>query len=456
MRVGIIGGGLMGLAVAHRLGAAGHSVVVFERAGQVGGLATWHEFGRFIWDRFYHVILPSDGPLIRFIHDIGLGAELRWRATQTGYYVDHHFYSLSNNLDFLKFPPLSLWSKFRLALTILYCARINDWQRLEKITVEDWLVRTSGRTTFEKMWKPLLLAKLGENYRRVSAVFIWSYIKRLFSARDAAAQKEHLGHVRGGYKTVFDRLVELIRQQRGEIRLNVEVRRVSPRDGVGIVVQVNDTEECFDKVIFTSPVNVLRQTADERLVAVPTPGRDVEYLGVLCMVLATRRPIVPYYVLNIGDERIPFTGVIGMSNLVDPAETAGLHVTYLPKYLLSGDPLLRAPDDEVRALFFRGISAMFPHLADADIESVHINRATKVQPLQVINYSTLVPQPETRHPDFYVLNTAQFVNNTLNNNEVVRTVNAFFDRFDSHFAPAATRGGEAGAREESFDRRSAA
>ncbi len=69
------------------------------------------------------------------------------------------------------------------------------------MTVEEFLVRYSGRATFEKMWKPLLLAKLGENYRRVSAVFIWTYVKRLFSARDAAAQKEPLGYVSGGYRT---------------------------------------------------------------------------------------------------------------------------------------------------------------------------------------------------------------------------------------------------------------
>ena len=78
MRIGIIGGGLMGLALAQRLGASGHAVTVFERAQQVGGLATWHDFGRFIWDRFYHVILPSDAPLIRFMqrHRPGRGAAL--------------------------------------------------------------------------------------------------------------------------------------------------------------------------------------------------------------------------------------------------------------------------------------------------------------------------------------------------------------------------------------------
>ena len=433
MRIGIIGGGLMGLALAQRLGASAHAVTVFERARQVGGLATWQDFGRFVWDRFYHVILPSDSPLIRFIGDIGLGAELRWAATRTGYYVDHQFYGLSNNLEFLRFPPLSLWSKFRLALTILYCARIRDWRRLEKVKVEDWLIRTSGRATFEKFWQPLLLAKLGENYRRVSAVFIWSYIRRLFSAREGSAKKEHMGHVRGGYQTVFERLQSLISAQGGSIRLGVEVERVSAGPAGGVRVLVDGKVESFDKVIFTGPVNVLRQVADTELVAMNESGRDVEYLGVICMILATRKPFTPYYVLNIGDERIPFTGVIGMSTIVDPEETAGLHVTYLPKYVLSNDPLLRAPDAEIRERFLAGLREMYPGLQEADIESVHIHRAIKVQPLQVIDYSTIVPQPRTRHPDFYVLNTAQFVNNTLNNNEVIRTVNSFFDDYGSHF-----------------------
>ena len=59
------------------------------------------------------------------------------------------------------------------------------------------------------------------------------------------------------------------------------------------------------------------------------------------MVLVTRKPLVPYYVVNIADERIPFTGVIGMSNIVSLEETAGRHLTYLPKYVLSDDPLLK-------------------------------------------------------------------------------------------------------------------
>ena len=73
MRVAIVGGGLMGLALAYRLAGRGCEVEVFEREQQVGGLTTWHDFGPFQWDRFYHVILPSDRYLLGFLREIGLG-----------------------------------------------------------------------------------------------------------------------------------------------------------------------------------------------------------------------------------------------------------------------------------------------------------------------------------------------------------------------------------------------
>jgi len=436
MNIGIVGGGLMGLALAERLGSSGHRVSVYERAEQPGGLATWHDFGDFTWDRYYHVVLPSDSALIGFIRRIGLGDRLQWRASHTGFYVDREFHSLTSGLDFVRFPLLGPVSKLRLALTILYCSRIDDWRRLERESVEDFLVRHSGRATFEKMWKPLLLAKLGENYRRVSAVFIWTYIKRLFSTHDAAARKEQLGYVSGSYRTVFLRLLERIARAGGAVHTGVEVDSVRPRAASGIELSAGGAPQVFDKVIFTGPVSVLRSIADSRLAQV-SPQGDIEYLGVVCAALVTRRPFSPYYVLNIADDGIPFTGIIGMSSLVDRGETAGLSLTYLPKYVLSDDPLLRRPDDELRSDFLAGFRRMYPDFPESDIVAMHINRAFKVQPLQVIGYSDRVQPPRTLHPDFYVVNSAQFANNTLNNNEVIRSVNAFLEQFEPEFRSAA-------------------
>jgi protoporphyrinogen oxidase len=152
------------------------------------------------------------------------------------------------------------------------------------------------------------------------------------------------------------------------------------------------------------------------------------------MVLVTSKPLVPYYVVNIADSRIPFTGIIGMSNLVAGEETAGRHLTFLPRYVHSEDPLLMVPDEELRGSFLEGLQLMLPDFDPGDIESLHIHRAKKVQPLQVLNYSSLVPKVKMEHPDFYVLNTSQFVNNTLNNNEVIRFVEEFLQEHAAEFS----------------------
>ena len=443
LKIGVIGGGLMGLATAWRLGRLGHRVTVYEAAPQVGGLTTWHDYGAFVWDRFYHVILPSDTALLRFVRDIGLGGELCWVRSRTGYFVDGAFHGLSNNAEFLKFAPLSLWSKLRLAFTILYCARLRDWKALERQPLEDFLVRLSGRATFDKFWKPLLLAKLGSHYRRTSAVFIWTYIRRLYSARDGAGRKEQLGYVRGGYRRIFERLQQHIRASGGEIRVQAAVESIAAAPGGGIDVRCGGGSEHFDKVVATTPVGLLRKLCAPSLLAAPAGERDVEYLGVVCVALLTRRPLTPYYVLNIADEQVPFTGLIGMSTIVDTAETAGLHLSYLPKYVLGDDPLLQQGDEPIRQQFLAALQRMFPSFPQDDIVGVHVQRARRVQPLQVIGYSSLVPQPRTLHDDFLVLNTAQFVNNTLNNNEVIRSVDQFLADQARHFAAARPSGAAA-------------
>lgn len=424
----------MGMAVAQRLASDSHEVTVYEADQQLGGLATWQDFGGFDWDRFYHVILPTDRHLLGFLSDIDLADQLEWRRTYTGFYVDNQLHSISSNLEFLRFPLLSLFAKARLAWTMIYCSRINNWRRLEKTPVDEFLIRVSGATTYEKLWKPLLLAKLGENYQRVSAVFIWSYVKRMFSARDKSASAEHLGHVKGGYKMVFQVLEDKIRRAGGDVCVSTHVKSVETGPEGKLRVVTGDAEREFDRVICTSPTPVLGKIVDPDLISMSGDGRDVEYLGVVCVVIVSRIPLVPYYVVNIADRTVPFTGMIGMSTVIDVANTGGRYITYLPKYVLSTDPELSRPDEEMKSEFLAGVAKMLPDFDFDQIDSVHVNRAIKVQPLQVLEYSKLVPEVATNHPGLYVLNTSQFVNATLNNNEVIGAVDRFYSDFGSEWA----------------------
>jgi protoporphyrinogen oxidase len=181
--IAIVGSGFLGMTLAMRLADAGAKVTLFESAPEIGGLASVWEIGDIVWDKHYHVVLASDTYTRKIIEEVGLGDEFRWVETKTGFYTDGELLSMSDTMEFLKFPPIGLFSKFRLGMTILYASRLKDWRSLEKLSVEQWLTRLSGRKTFEKIWKPLLKAKLGEAYKDTAASFIWATIQRMYSAR---------------------------------------------------------------------------------------------------------------------------------------------------------------------------------------------------------------------------------------------------------------------------------
>ena len=124
---------------------------------------------------------------------------MKWVQTRTGFFMDGRMYSMSSSAEFLKFPPLSLIDKLRLGGTIFYASKLKNPEPLEKIPVADWLTRLSGRNVFEKMWLPLLRAKLGENYTKASAAFIWAIIARMYAARRSGLKKEEFGYLSGGY-----------------------------------------------------------------------------------------------------------------------------------------------------------------------------------------------------------------------------------------------------------------
>ena len=419
-RIGILGGGITGLTAAFYLLRAGVDVTVLESRSHPGGLATYFDFGPFCWDKFYHCILTSDRPLLTLIHDLGLDSEMRWRETKVGFFSGNYLYSMSTTVDFLKFPPLSLWEKFRLGCGVLYASRIKNGRRLESIPVRNWLVKVFGRGNYQKMWGPLLKCKLGASREEASAAFIWATIFRLYSTRErSAGQKEKLGYVRGGYRVVLARLVSEIERLGGRVLTGAEVQRLRHHHD-GIDLDSNHGSLRFDQVISTVPSRILASLAPQLDPVYQDKLQQVKYLGIVCVVLLLKRQLSRFYVTNLTDESLPFTGIVEMTNLISLEETCARHLLYLPKYTSPGDPLFDAPDEEVWQLFLSNLKTVFPDLQPGDIEKHFVFRERFVQPIPVLNYSTLAPEMQTSIPRLLVANTTQIVNSTLNNNEMVK------------------------------------
>jgi protoporphyrinogen oxidase len=440
VRSAVVGGGMLGLTLALRLAQAGDEVTVYEAASSLGGLASAWQLGDVTWDRHYHVTLLSDAATRGLAGELGLGDEFAWTTTKTGFFVDGKMHGMSTTLEFALFPPLGLVSKARLAATILRAARPGDARALSTVPVGAWLRTWSGRRTYEKIWLPLLRAKLGEAHARVAASFIQATVARMYAARRSGLKQELFGYVRGGYATVLERFAAVLAERGVTVRTGARVRAVEPAPGGGLSVRLGggadgersdnadtdgsrdggaETIAHFDRVIVTAApplaarmLPALAPAERERLAA-------VEYQGIVCASLLLSRPLSPYYVTNIADPA-PFTAVIETTALVDPAAFGGRHLVYLPKYCAPDDPLLKLDDETLRERFVAGLRAIHPDLREDEILAFRVSRVPYVFALPTLGYLDRIPPQRTSLAGLYVVNGSQIADGTLNVDETVR------------------------------------
>ena len=421
--IAIAGAGFTGLVCALHLLKAGYQVTLLEASEHIGGLTGTADFKSFRWDRFYHCILTSDHALIALLERIHLRDQLRWTATEVGFFSHGELHTMTKPADLLSFPHLSLWDKLRMAAGTIYAARVCRGARLENIPLEAWTKQIFGKRVFQEIWEPLFRCKLGETRHDASAAFLWGTLRRLYSTREKGASKqEKLGYVRGGYATVFERLATMVEEGGAQIRTGVRVEQIhasnSSRDGAqGIVgIKHSDGTEIYDGVILTLPNRLVASCLEPADSSYREQLGRVQYLGLVCVVLVLRRQLSPYYVTNI-TEHSPFTGIIEMTNLIDKdIETSGLHLVYLPRYTIPDDPLFQASDEETWKIFEPGLLRIHPDLTQDDIVDRFVFRERVVQPVPTLEYSKLVPAARTPVRGVYLVNTAQIENNTLNNN----------------------------------------
>ncbi|GAB5440878.1 MAG: NAD(P)/FAD-dependent oxidoreductase [Fuerstiella sp.] len=431
MKWGVLGGGILGMTIAYRLSQQGHDVTLLEGRSQLGGLADAWQVGDVTWDRHYHVTLMSDFHVRDLWKEIGVEQDMEWVETKTGFYTDGQLYSMSNTLEFLRFPPLGLIDKLRLGGTIFRASRLKDWKRLEQIPVGDWLTKLSGRRTFEKMWRPLLRAKLGDCWQDTSAAFIWATIARMYAARRSGLKKEMFGYVSGGYDRILQAFEEQLRQQDVQVQCECSVKGVHASGDGPVIVETSAGEQVFDRVVSTLPSPALSKAVPQLSDEQRRLHEGIRYHGIICASVLLKQPISPYYVTNITDDGVPFTAVIEMTALVDPQQLNGHHLIYLPKYVTPDDPTFELSDGEIEEQFVSALDRMYPHFSRDQVEAFRVSRVRHVFALPTLGYSERVPSIVTNVPNVFAVNSAHIVNGTLNVNETVKLGNDFAAQFGS-------------------------
>lgn len=281
--------------------------------------------------------------------------------------------------------------------------------------------RWSGEGTFEKIWLPLLKAKLGSAYKKVSAGFIWAHINRMYKARRTGLKKEMFGYVPGGYARILERLGDELVGLGVDIQMGCPVEEIRALEDGRVSVQPREgQQEIFDKVVVAAPSAIMSKVCPQLEAKERAQHEAIDYLGIICASMLIKRPLSGYYVTNITDDWVPFTAVIEMTTIVQPEELGGHHLVYLPKYLTADDETWNWTDEEIQERFLSVVAKMYPDFDPVeDLAAFRVSRVKNVMALPTLNYSDNLPPMKTSVPNVFAVNSAQIVEGNLNVNETI-------------------------------------
>ncbi len=405
MKLGIIGGGVLGLTLALRRAEAGDEVTIFEKGSQPGGLAVSFPVSDrpdspFL-EKFYHHIFQTDKDIIRLIEEMGLTPDLIWQKPPTSILRGGKTFRFDGAIEVLKFKPIPIWDRLRVGMMAAYLKFESNYKRLEKFRAAEWIRKWGGKNGFEAIWKPLLTNKFGTKYDQIALPWFWSRIHE---------RTPFLGYLKGGFHQLYLKLYETVLARGGKVLLNSNVTSIKPAEGEKVLVTADGKELIFDKLVVTTPTRVFTQLARESLpedyLARYTGPNSVEHYSAQCLILSLDRKLMETYWLNLNDPGIPFLALVEHTSMMPPADYDGQHLLYLGNYLPNDHPLLTKPKEEILAEFLPHLKKVNPAFETGWVKQSWLWNAPFAQPIVTLDYKDKLPPHQTPLPNVLLANMA--------------------------------------------------
>lgn len=448
MKIGILGGGALGLTAAYRLAQQGHQVVILERELIVGGLASSFRVGAgrvgasetagvgtaasdqadeaegSYLEKFYHHIFKTDRVIVSMIQELGLGRRLYWGRPKTSAVRHGEIRQLDDPLSVLLYKPLGFFARLRMGLATAYLKLQPDHRPLEGTTAADWIRRWEGQAAYDVVWGPLLTAKFGDYSQKIAMPWFWSRVHLRTSS---------LGYLRGGFYQLYARLAERVRDLGGEIRLGqavtaiegqpsgkvrVETRASAPTGGAVTTRPTEYATEPAEPVEITEEFDAVISTLPTRLFLKLARGLPEEYrqkhdwgdhYGAHCVILSLDRQLLTdgTYWLNVTDPGYPFLAVVEHTNFIDAADYDGQRLVYLGNYLPMSSPRFRQSDEVILAEFLPALKRIRSDFDESWVKRSWVFKAPFAQPIVTLDFHEHIPPLATPVANLYTANMFQ-------------------------------------------------
>ena len=402
--VAVIGAGLGGMAAAYDLAAAGHRVTVFEKENFVGGLASGIKEPHWNWsvEKYYHHWFATDEHMLGLIEELGWSDKVIFPRPYTVVYHEGKFYPFDSYLNALLYPGLG-WglNKIRFGLVGLYLRLTNDWQSLEKTTVDAWMRKWAGEQVYRSMWEPLVVGKFGRHHRDVNMAWMWARLK---------ARTTRLGTFEGGFQAFADLFAQKLVDAGVEFNLECGVNRVRPGMDRALELETADGKKVFDQCLVTTSPGFLARLAPELPESYLGSLLKLKSMGAVVMIMSLKHQLSQegYYWYNIPKSAgFPFLALVEHTNYVSKDNFGGEHIVYCGDYLDPDHEYFQLSEEQLLERFLPSLGRINSNFSADWINKTWLFRTKYAQPVPEVNHSANIPAIATPIQGLYFASMSQ-------------------------------------------------
>ncbi len=294
-------------------------------------------------------------------------------------------------LSLFRFPDLTLLEKLRYGLFAFVCVRRNTWPAIEGETAHHWIHRWCGEDIYNKLWRSLFEFKFYEYAESISALWIWTRIRRIGRSRKNLMQEE-LGYLEGGSETLVKALTDALQRHGATLQLGTPVQKVLVQNNKAVGVETASGTVLADYVISTAPTPYIAAMVPDLPADWKARYEAIRNIGCICVVFKLRRSVSPHFWINISDGSLGIPGVIEFSNL---RKVEGGSIVYVPYYMPVTNPKFSWTDEALLDEGLKCLSMINPSISRDDVIATKVARLKHGQPICEPGFAAKIPPVQT-------------------------------------------------------------
>lgn len=381
----------MGLYLAYLLSKKKYRVRIFETNSDAGGHARPFKFSNILIEIFYHFFYRDDHHnAMKWVTSVTKKNKIYWSEIETEIITkSNNKIEIDNFNEIIKNYKLDS-IKIYFNLFLIFFFKIPKKTSFK--TAHIWANEKFGSKFTNDIWKPLLIGKFGKDWKKISAFWLATRIKRHLSTKNLINRKSIFGYLENTYINTINETTKFLRKNNSTIIYNTKIKNIEIKKNKISKIIANKVYNIHEdeKVISTIPLFNLKNIINHKKLNYLNKFKGV---GVVICIFETKKKLSNCYWTSVSNDDLPYNAIIQQNRLFKKSKN---ELIYTSKYTDYKSSLFKLKNDKIAEKIFINLEKMYKHFSKKDVVNFRIIKSKYAAPIPDIK--TLNNLPELKSP----------------------------------------------------------